>query len=70
MAREKPPDGPVAEARPAMGLQFFAQLLDRHARLGLDLVETYEDMTDRRMKRVRLTVKGKALRNRILTLME
>jgi len=37
VAREKPPDGPVAKARSAMIFEPLAQLHDGHARLGVDL---------------------------------
>ena len=37
---------------------------------GFNLVETYDDPMDRRVKKINLTQKGKALRNRIIELME
>jgi DNA-binding MarR family transcriptional regulator len=40
------------------------------ARPGLGLVDTYEDNEDSRIKRVRLTEKGKRLANDILKIME
>ena len=46
--------------------------LSKHHRLGregLDLVEAYEDLADRRFKLVRLTPKGKAFSNRLNSLM-
>ena len=48
-----------------------AALSRRHrlGRAGLDLVEAYEDLADRRFKRVHLMPKGKALRVRIQSLM-
>jgi DNA-binding MarR family transcriptional regulator len=46
--------------------------LSKHHRLGkpgYDLVETYEDLADRRNNLVRLTAKGRALAHRISELM-
>jgi len=45
--------------------------LSAHHRLGkpgLGLVETYEDLEDRRFKRVRLTAKGRGLKARLTNL--
>ncbi len=39
-------------------------------RPGLDLIETYEDNADSRVKRIRLTAKGKRLCNEINKIME
>lgn len=41
-----------------------------HIRGGLDLVETYEDLANRRQKRARLTAKGKRLLDQVTEALE
>ena len=58
-------------AMPSSSVSRNVAALSKHHRLGragLDLVEAYEDLADRRFKRVRLTPKGKAFCARIQSL--
>lgn len=72
------PDLPMRDLQTALAMSSASTsrnvaALSKHHRLGragLDLVEAYEDMADRRFKRVRLTPKGKAFRVRIQSLMQ
>lgn len=77
MIAEAREDMPMRDLQAALGMPSSSTLRDvaalsKHHRLGrpgLDLVEAYEDLNDRRFKLVRLTPKGKAFRSRIIALM-
>ena len=64
----------VAEVTRSAASRHILNLTERgdraRARPGLGLVETYEDLQDSRIKRVRLTKKGERLATDILKIME